>query len=77
MRAESAAPALPPPLITGYDLRDLLHVPPGPIYRRVLGAVQDAQLEGQIRNREEALALARQIVEQQAPPPATENTPGG
>jgi len=77
MRAESAAPALPPPLITGHDLRDLLHVPPGPIYRRVLAAVQDAQLEGQVRSREEALALARRIVEHQASPPATENTANG
>jgi len=50
----------PPPLITGNDLR-ASGLPPSPVYRQILERVRDAQLEGRIRNRDEALALARQI----------------
>lgn len=52
---------LPSPLITGHDLRTVLEIPPGPIYRRILDSVFDAQLEGKVANREEALALAREL----------------
>jgi poly(A) polymerase len=44
----------PSPLITGEDLKQL-GLPPGPAYRTLLEAVRDAQLEGQIRSRTEAL----------------------
>jgi hypothetical protein len=33
---------------------------PGPIFRKILTAVEDAQLEGKIKDREQALALARE-----------------
>jgi tRNA nucleotidyltransferase/poly(A) polymerase len=46
----------PPPLLTGDDLR--LHgVRMGPIYRVLLEKLRDAQLDGQVRSRAEALAL--------------------
>lgn len=48
----------PAPLINGDDLVALGYRP-GPSFRRVLTAVEDAQLEGRIGSREEALALAR------------------
>jgi tRNA nucleotidyltransferase/poly(A) polymerase len=46
----------PPPLVTGDDLirRSL---PPGPPFKVLLERLRNAQLDGQIRNREEALAL--------------------
>ena len=55
-----AAELDPPPLISGNDLR-ASGIPPGPVYRQVLDHVRDAQLEGRIHNRDEALAWARQI----------------
>ncbi len=52
----------PEPLIGGDDLI-ALGLRPGPMFRRVLDAVYDAQLEGRIRDRRAALALARRIAE--------------
>jgi poly(A) polymerase len=64
LRAGGVARTLPPPLITGHDLRDKLQIPPGPIYRKILSAVQDAQLEGQIATHEQALEFARRLLPQ-------------
>ncbi|MEQ8785334.1 MAG: CCA tRNA nucleotidyltransferase [Pirellulaceae bacterium] len=50
----------PPALISGDDLKQL-GIPPGAIYRRVLDAVRDAQLEQNVATRDDALALARRI----------------
>ncbi len=47
----------PPRLVTGYDLIAMGYRP-GPMFGEVLEAVYTAQLEGQVRTREEALALA-------------------
>jgi len=44
----------PPPLVTGDDLKQL-GVRPGPAYRKLLDAVRDAQLDGKIRTRIEAI----------------------
>lgn len=49
----------PEPLVTGHDLIALGHEP-GPRFKKVLDAVRDAQLDGQITTREEALAIAEQ-----------------
>ncbi|MCP5113516.1 MAG: CCA tRNA nucleotidyltransferase [bacterium] len=48
----------PERLITGRDLIEAGYVP-GPEFKRVLVEVEDAQLEGRIQTRDEALALAR------------------
>jgi poly(A) polymerase len=48
----------PAPLITGDDLIAAGYSP-GPLFKELLRAVEDAQLEGSIHTREEALALAR------------------
>ena len=48
----------PPPLLTGHDLITAGYQP-GPLFGKILAAVEDAQLEGRVRNREEALALVR------------------
>ncbi len=50
----------PPPLITGDDLEEA-GLAPGPVFRRLLDAAYDAQLEHRVRNRAEALALAVQM----------------
>lgn len=48
----------PAPLITGDDLRHL-GIPAGPAYRQLLNAVRDAQLNGELTNRESALTFAQ------------------
>ncbi len=51
-------PVRPPRLVTGHDLI-ALGLRPGPIFRDILEAVYNAQLEGEVRTREEALARLR------------------
>lgn len=51
----------PPRLISGQDLIDAGYTP-GPAFRSTLQSVEDAQLEGTIRTRDEALQLARQLL---------------
>jgi poly(A) polymerase len=60
----------PPPLISGEDLIGL-GLTPGPLFKRVLDAVYDAQLEGGLGDRTEALALARTLAE------SSDDRPGG
>jgi poly(A) polymerase len=55
----------PPRLVTGDDLlRQGLR--PGPRFRQILDAVEEAQLEGKLANREEALAFAHSLLEKDA-----------
>lgn len=64
-RAKLALPAdrlNPPPLITGDDLK-AAGIPPGKAYRGLLTAARDAQLEGRITTKDEALRLARRLLE--------------
>ena len=53
----------PPPLIDG-DVLTALGLPPGPLFKRILHDVYDAQLEGQVRTREEAVAMALEMARQ-------------
>ena len=55
----------PPPFVTGHDLIAMGYAP-GPIFKQVLDAVREAQLDGAVRTRDEALALARQNAEEAA-----------
>lgn len=50
-----------PPLITGRDLIEELHLEPGPMFRRILESVEDARMEKRIGTREEALSMAREF----------------
>ena len=45
----------PPPLLTGDDLK-AMGIPQGPIYKKLLDAAYEAQLDGTIRTKEEAIA---------------------
>jgi poly(A) polymerase len=49
----------PDPLITGKDLIAAGYKP-GPMFGIVLGEIEDAQLEGAIDTRDEAMAMARE-----------------
>jgi poly(A) polymerase len=55
------AEVLDPPALVGGD--DLLRhgIAPGPVYRGLLARIRDAQLDGEVRTREEALALADRL----------------
>lgn len=53
----------PPRLVTGHDVMGALGVEPGPEVGRLLRAVEEAQGAGEIRTREEALALVRRLAE--------------
>ena len=48
----------PAPLITGRDLIEAGYAP-GPRFKEILGAVEDAQLEGRLGSREAALEYVR------------------
>jgi poly(A) polymerase len=48
----------PAPLLTGHDLM-ALGLTPGPIFKKILDRVREAQLDGDISTREQAVALAR------------------
>jgi poly(A) polymerase len=54
----SAEEMRPRPLLTGKDLIALGYQP-GPQFREILSAIEDGQLEGKLKNREEALELVR------------------
>ena len=49
----------PERLVTGDDLK-AMGFSPGPLFREILEAVEDAQLDGRVATREEALAFIRQ-----------------
>jgi poly(A) polymerase len=51
-----------PRLITGHDLQKVLGLTPGPHFKRLLTAVEEAQWEGQVNSREEALSLVRRLL---------------
>jgi poly(A) polymerase len=50
----------PPPLITGDDLT-AAGLQPGPVFKRVLDQVYDAQLESRIKTRDQAMAMAIEL----------------
>jgi poly(A) polymerase len=57
--AETPAEQIRPPrLLTGDDLLEMGYKP-GPVFREILNAVEDAQLEGQIQTKDEAREYAR------------------
>jgi poly(A) polymerase len=55
----SNEPIIPPPLVRGDDLI-ALGIKPGPEFGEILEAVETRQLEGRLRNADEALEWVRQ-----------------
>jgi poly(A) polymerase len=58
---ELAAALAAPPLINGHDLLTTLEMSPGPEVGRLLNLVREAQLDGEVKDRAEALDLARSL----------------
>jgi poly(A) polymerase len=50
----------PPRLVTGDDLK-VMGIPPGPRFKEILLAVEEAQLDGRLSDRASALEFARSI----------------
>ncbi len=62
VRQEKVVPVLrKPPLLTGHDLIRELQLVPGPVFRKILAAIEEARLTGQVRDRHQALVLAARI----------------
>ena len=53
------------PSIDGHDLREL-GLPPGPVYRQILGRMREAWLDGEITNQEEEQAFLEQLLDEAA-----------
>ncbi len=51
------------PFLNGNDLIRQLGLKPGPEFRRILEALEEAQFTGEIKTRDEALALARTLLQ--------------
>jgi poly(A) polymerase len=60
LREWTPADLNPEPILTGHDLTDL-GLKPGPLFKRLLDAVREAQLEGTIKSKNDALHLVKQI----------------
>ncbi len=52
-----------PPLLTGNDLIEVLGLEPGPVFGQILKEVEKEREEGRLSTREEALKLARTMLE--------------
>jgi poly(A) polymerase len=52
----------PPPLLTGDDLKEM-GLPPGPLFKRILDAVREGQLDGTLTTRDGAVELARRLTD--------------
>ncbi len=55
----------PPKLVSGHDLMAALGLLPGPLVGRLLERVREAQAEGRVASKEEALALARRALREE------------
>jgi len=58
----------PPPLLTGHDLARM-GLEPGPLFKELLDAVREAQLDGTITTAREALELVNRLIEGKKKPP--------
>ncbi len=61
LREQPDGPINPPPLVTGNDLAGL-GLKPGPRFKTLLDEIREAQLEGEIHNRDEALAWLGRVL---------------
>ena len=52
-----------PALLTGYDLMAAFELSPSPLFGDILAAVEEGRLSGEIRSKEDALALAANIID--------------
>ena len=57
----------PQPLLTGHDLVRL-DLEPGPVFKELLDKVREAQLDGTIRSKKDALAMAKRLLQEPRQP---------
>jgi poly(A) polymerase len=57
----------PAPLLTGHDLAQL-GLKPGPLFKELLDAVREAQLDGTIKTKQQALALVERLLREKEAP---------
>jgi poly(A) polymerase len=57
----------PEPLLTGDDLRKELDLKPGPLFKKLLDAVREAQLDGTIQSREQGLEIVQRLLANETP----------
>ena len=57
-----------PPLVKGNDVMEILGIGPGPLVGQVLKAVKEAQVEGVVSNRKQALAFIEEGFKEEAAP---------
>ncbi|WP_310600975.1 HD domain-containing protein [Desulfobulbus sp.] len=70
IKAEHVTPVRStPPLLTGRDLIDRLHLPPGPLFKRILAAIEEAHMTGEVGDAEGALRLAKTMAAQEGAAP--------
>jgi len=70
IKAEHVTPVQSaPPLLTGRDLIDQLRLPPGPLFKRILAAVEEARMTGEVNDAEGALRLAKTMAAQESDAP--------
>ena len=55
-----------PPLLTGRELIEVLHLQPGPVFKRILAAVEEARMTGEVGDIDSALRLARKLAADEA-----------
>jgi putative nucleotidyltransferase with HDIG domain len=59
---KAAEVVAPPRLLNGHELMEAFRLAPGPRVGALLAAIEEAQAEGRIRTKDEALTLARQLL---------------
>jgi poly(A) polymerase len=66
VRVEHVTPVCTaPPLLTGRDLIERLRLAPGPLFKRILAAVEEARMTGEVGDIESALQLAKHLAAEQ------------
>jgi len=73
----SASDLNPEPLLTGHDLARY-GLKPGPLFKRLLDAVREAQLDGKVKSKKEALELVDRLLREgfaDLPPDAPPSPP--
>src|SRR5262249_8612145 len=64
----------PPPLISGHDLVRL-GLKPGPLFKRLLDPVREAQLEGMVQTPAQALEWVIRLLNNPPPPDGSDSAP--
>lgn len=61
-RIEKEKIIIPPKLVSGYDIMNILGGSPGPVVGKALEAVREAQAAGEVVTRQEALAFVKKLL---------------